>query len=139
MMCSDSAEYDEGFVCQKPASDLGRDVRVWVLGGKIVASILRVSTTDFRSNYCLGGSAQMYSLSAEEQGRVQKIIDLVTPLGADYYGVDFVFDNGRAIFNELEDAVGARMIYDLTDTDIIEMYIQYIKAIIGATCLQGEL
>ena len=74
----------------------------------------------------------MYSLSAEEQGRLQKIIDLVTPLGADYYGVDFVFDNGRAIFNELEDAVGARMIYDLTDTDIIEMYIQYIKSIIDA-------
>ena len=139
VMCSDSAEYDEGFVCQKPASDLGRDVRVWVLGGKIVASILRVSTTDFRSNYCLGGSAQMYSLSADEQGRVQKIIDLVTPLGAEYYGVDFVFDNGRAIFNELEDAVGARMIYDLTDTDIIEMYIQYIKTTIGFHCLQGEL
>ena len=31
------------------------------------------------------------------------------------------------IFNELEDTVGARMIYDKSDIDIIDMYIKYIK------------
>lgn len=130
VMCNDKAEYDENFVCQKPATDLGRDVRVWVLGGKIVASILRVSDADFRSNYCLGGRAEIYDLSKTETEQVQKIIDLVTPLGAHYYGVDFLFDNGRMIFNELEDAVGARMIYDKTDIDVIDMYIRYIKEIL---------
>ena len=45
----------------------------------------------------------------------------------DYYGIDFVFDNGKAVFNELEDAVGARMVYANTEIDIIGMYIDYIK------------
>lgn len=127
VMCRSAEEYDENQVCQKPASDLGKDVRVWVLGGEIVASILRVSDTDFRSNYCLGGRAELYNLSAEETAEVQKIIDLVSPLGAHYYGIDFVFNHGKAVFNELEDTVGARMVYDLTDIDIIDRYIEYIK------------
>lgn len=127
VMCRSAEEYDENQVCQMPASDLGKDVRVWVLGGEIVASILRVSDTDFRSNYCLGGRAELYELSTEETAEVQKIIDLVSPLGAHYYGIDFVFNHGKAVFNELEDTVGARMVYDLTDIDIIDRYIEYIK------------
>ena len=127
VMCRSAEEYDENQVCQMPAYDLGKDVRVWVLGGEIVASILRVSDTDFRSNYCLGGRAELYNLSAEETAEVQKIIDLVSPLGAHYYGIDFVFNHGKAVFNELEDTVGARMVYDLTDIDIIDRYIEYIK------------
>lgn len=127
VMCHSADEYDENQVCQKPASDLGRDLRVWVLGGEIVTSILRVSDTDFRSNYCLGGRAELYDLSTEERELVQKIIDLVSPFGAHYYGVDFVFNHGKAVFNEFEDTVGARMVYDLTDIDIIDRYIEYIK------------
>lgn len=128
VMCRSVEEYDENQVCQMPASDLGKDLRVWVLGGEIVTSILRVSDTDFRSNYCLGGRAELYNLSAEETAEVQKIIDLVSPLGAHYYGIDFVFNHGKAVFNELEDTVGARMVYDLTDIDIIDRYIEYIKS-----------
>lgn len=127
VMCYNTAEYDENKVCQKPASDLGRDVRVWVIGGEIVCAFLRVSDNDFRSNYCLGGRAEKYNLNEEEKNKVNRIIELVTPLGADYYGIDFVFNNGKAVFNELEDAVGARMIYANTDIDIIEMYVDYIN------------
>lgn len=125
VMCNSADDYDENMVCQQVATDIGRDVRVWVLGGKIIASILRKSDTDFRSNYCLGGLAEIYNLSADEQCLVQRIIDLVD---GDYFGVDFVFNNGKMVFNEIEDTVGARMIYDLTDIDIIAKYIDYIKA-----------
>lgn len=127
VMCYNTAEYDENKVCQKPASDLGRDVRVWVIGGEIVCAFLRVSDNDFRSNYCLGGRAEPYNLNEEEKSKVNRIIELVTPLKADYYGIDFVFNNGKAVFNELEDAVGARMVYANTDIDIIEMYVDYIN------------
>lgn len=124
VMCHSISEYDENMVCQRVATNLGKDVRVWVLGGKIVCSILRHSEIDFRSNYCLGGSAKLYDLSTDERKKVENIISLVK---GDYYGADFVFDNGKMVFNELEDTVGARMIYDLTDIDIIDMYIEYIK------------
>ena len=124
MMCTRRQEYDENFVCQKPASDLGRDLRVWMLGDEITAAVLRESSTDFRSNYCLGGSARVYELSLEEREKIKKITALVK---GDYYGVDFVFNNGKIVFNELEDTVGARMLYDKTQIDILHLYCEYIK------------
>lgn len=126
VMCYDEGDYDENMVCQKPANNLGRDVRIWVIGGSIQGAVLRSSDADFRSNYCLGGNAEIYPLSPSEQEKVKNIISLVN---GDYYGVDFVFNNGKMVFNELEDTVGARMLYDLTDMDIIDKYICYIKKI----------
>lgn len=123
-ICTCESEYDEGFVCQKLASDIGKDLRVWVLGGEIKASILRVSRSDFRSNYCLGGDALPYTLSDSETALIKKIIAL---LEGDYYGIDFVFNKGKIVFNEIEDTVGARMVYDKTDTDILKLYCEYIK------------
>lgn len=124
VMCNSASDYDSDFVCQMPASDLGKDVRVWVLGGEIICAILRSSDTDFRSNYCLGGRASIYDLSPDERALVNAVISLVD---GDYYGVDFVFNNGKMVFNEIEDTVGARMVYDLTNIDILDMYIDYIK------------
>lgn len=124
VLCHSEKDYDECFVCQKPASDLGKDLRVWVIGGKIITAILRVSRTDFRSNYCLGGEAVPYALSTNEETLVKKIISLVQ---GDYYGIDFVFDGGKIVFNEIEDTVGARMVYDKTDIDILKLYCDYIK------------
>lgn len=124
VMCEGADDYDENMVCQALASDLGKDLRVWVIGGEIIASILRESDTDFRSNYCLGGNARVYKLSTDEENKVKKIIAL---LNGDYYGIDFVFNNGKIVFNEIEDTVGARMIYDKTDIDILKIYIDYIK------------
>lgn len=126
VMCCSAAEFDEAMVCQKPASDLGRDLRVWVIGGEIITAVLRVSKTDFRSNYCLGGEAVPYILSRDETAQINRIISL---LNGDYYGMDFVFNNGKIVFNEIEDTVGARMVYDKTDIDIIKLYCDYIKRV----------
>ena len=118
---------EEGFVYQEPASDLGKDLRVWLIGGKIIAAILRVSKTDFRSNFCLGGKAVPYALSDEEKALIMKIASLID---YDYIGIDFVFNKGRIVFNEIEDAVGARMVYEKTDIDIISLYCEHIKKVL---------
>lgn len=115
---------DENLVYQMPASDLGKDLRVWMLGDKIIASILRKSETDFRSNFCLGGQAVPYSLSADEAALIKKIASLLT---YDYIGIDFVFNKGKIVFNEIEDSVGARMVYEKTDIDILKLYCEYIN------------
>ena len=88
------------------------------------AACLRRSATDFRSNYCLGGSAAVYPLSPAERAQVSNIAALVQ---ADYYAIDFVRHQGRWVFNELEDTVGARMLYDLTSLDPLADYCRYIQ------------
>lgn len=120
--------FEEGYVYQKPCDTLGKDLRVWVVGGKIVTAVLRESKKDFRSNFCLGGNATSYNMNKDETELVKKITDLVP---CDYVGIDFLFNNGQPVFNEIEDTVGARMVYTVSDIDIIRLYCQYIRNSMG--------
>lgn len=122
---SEKEEFEKGYVYQKPCNTLGKDLRVWVIGNKIITSILRESKTDFRSNFCLGGNAVLYTLSESEKKLIYKVISLVN---SDYIGIDFIFNENKLIFNEIEDTVGARMVYAKTNIDIIKIYCDYIKS-----------
>lgn len=112
------------YVIQQAASDLGRDVRVYMVGDKIAAAVLRTSQTDFRSNYCLGGSVKLYGLSVKERELVRRA---AAGLSIGMAGIDFIFHEGSMVFNEIEDMAGARGLYSLTDYDIVDEYIGYIQ------------
>ena len=112
-------------IIQKVASDIGRDLRVYVIGRRIVAAMLRTSPTDFRSNYCLGGRAEIYPLSNPEKAIIHRIIDL---FDFGLAGIDFVFHGGQLILNEIEDVVGSRMLYAKTDINIAAEYLDAIAA-----------
>lgn len=114
---------DVPFLIQQCCSDLGKDVRVYIIGNEIVAAVLRTSEHSFKSNFSLGGKVQLYDLNAEEIAMVKGIIK---KLPLDYAGIDFTFHNGKAVFNEIEDAVGARMLYQTSDLDIAKIYVEYI-------------
>ena len=47
-------------------------------------------------------------------------------LNSDYIGVDFIFNNNKWVVNEIEDPVGAWMIYDLTNIDLAKIIVDYI-------------
>ncbi len=117
------------FVVQKPVSDLGKDVRVYVCGGKIIQAMLRSSESDFRSNFCLGGKASCYTLNEEEISYVQKLQD---HFQFDFAGIDFIFDEGKAVFNEIEDVVGSRMLYSMTEIDIVSIYVDYLLSVLDS-------
>lgn len=110
-------------VLQEPVSDLGRDVRVYILGDRILAAMLRVSDTDFRSNFCLGGKAVPYTLSGKEIEMV-RAFQSALPFGL--AGIDFLFHEGKAVFNEIEDVVGCRMLYTHTEIRPVELYLDWI-------------
>ena len=105
------------------------DVRVYVLENRIIAAVLRTSD-DYRSNYSLGGRASVYTLSEEEKALVYKVISMI-PTKMDFVGIDFLLTDEGMIFNEIEDVVGTRMLYDKTGLDPAQMYIQYIFEIIN--------
>jgi len=110
-------------IIQRLSSDPGRDLRIYVLGGRIIASVMRSSETDFRANFKLGGKAELVEPPQDAESIVKKIIPELMP---DFIGIDFVFGDGKVYLNEIEDAVGTRMLYNLTDLDPARMYMEYI-------------
>lgn len=117
------SEHD--WLAQRLCPVVGKDLRVYVLGKKVIAAMLRTAREgELRSNYCLGGSATPYGLTHEERSHVQTIADA---LGDGYYGIDFMFDqDNRLLFNEVEDIVGSRMLYAHTSIDVVHEHLSYV-------------
>ncbi len=80
------------------SSSFGRDIRIQVVGGKIVASMLRTNSQDFRANITNGASMEAYQPTDEESEmalNVCKIIDV------DFAGVDILFGKEGPVFCEI--------------------------------------
>lgn len=111
------------FLAQEFCSSPGQDMRVYVLGEKIVCGVLRSSKNDFRSNFSLGGEACVCEVSPKQREIIEKLREA---LRFDLVGVDFILHNGEWVLNEIEDVVGTRMLYRCTDVDIIDLYMRHI-------------
>ena len=99
------------------------DLRLYVLGKEVIGAVIRKNKDDFRSNYSLGGSIKAYKPSKR---LIEIAIKVSTLLNADYIGVDFIKANNKWCINEIEDPVGARMLYKATNTDVVELLANYI-------------
>lgn len=109
---------------QEMSSNPGIDIRVFVMGKKILGAVKRYSSSNFKSNFSLGGNAQRYCLTEDEQSLVNRVINA---LDFDFVGIDFIMDsNNNLLFNEIEDVVGTRTFYQNYDTDIVNEYLGYI-------------
>lgn len=128
--CDEAQSVAEGlkgrdFLLQSMCDTPGRDLRVYVMGGEIVESVLRISA-GFKSNFSLGGAASPYKLSEKERDCVRRVLSSL-PTFCDFVGVDFLFHRGELCFNEIEDVVGTRMLYSAYGINAAEMYARYIE------------
>lgn len=119
----------EEYIVQKLCSEPGIDMRVYVLGGEILAAVLRQSETDFRSNFSLGGTVRLVDPPAEI---CEMVAALQTKFAFDFVGVDFIRDEGKWILNEIEDVVGSRMLYKTANIDVADLYLQHVAERIKA-------
>lgn len=119
------ASLSTDFVAQTVNVQLGKDLRVFIVGKEIIAAVLRENPADFRANFTLGGSARLYELNKKEQLTIEKIVD---HFDFGMVGIDFLiaFD-GNLLFNEIEDIVGSRTLSTLSDINIVRKYVTYIK------------
>lgn len=117
---------DNNVIYQIPATDKGRDIRVYVVGDMILTAMERKASNaenDFRANFSLGGTASEYALNEDEIKLVSKVTNYLKP---DFIGVDIIYNNGKPVVNEIEDAVGTRMLYKYTDIDPVREYLKWI-------------
>lgn len=102
-----------------------RDMRVYVVGTRIVAAVMRSSTDDFRANFSRGGEAKLIELTPSQKRTACRVIERFEFGMA---GIDFLFtDDGQMVLNEIEDVAGARMLYECApDIDIVGEYLKYV-------------
>ena len=111
------------YITQAVCSETGKDMRVYVLGNQILAGVLRTSTSDFRSNFSLGGSVERVPVPIEIQNLVERVCEKQP---VDFVGIDFIRHDGGWVLNEIEDVVGCRMLYQTSDLDVAKLYIRHV-------------
>lgn len=116
------------FLVQQPMV-FGWDMRVYMLGGKPYAAMLRTSDNDFRSNFSLGGDAQPYALDTPLLRLVEQTAALFSP---DFVGIDLLqHPDGGYVIGEIEDAVGCRMLYQHTKLNPVSDFAAYVAKEMG--------
>ena len=113
---------------QERIQSRSQDLRIYILGGEIYQGILRTGKGDFRSNFSRGGQVEAYELNDKQKQWIQAFIDAFPREWLGMIGMDFILtEDGRLVFNEVEEMVGCRMLYQCTSRDIVKDYICWLK------------
>lgn len=112
------------FLMQKfVSSSRGKDLRICVVGGEVVATMLRRNDKDFRSNITGGGTATWYEPTVEQK---QAAITACEELGLDFGGVDILFgDDGTPIVCEVNSNLYFRSVYECSGVDLSDLIIKH--------------
>ncbi len=118
-------------VQQRVVSGAGRDLRVYVVDGRIYAGVLRTAQNGgIVSNFKRGGRAELHPLTEEEASLAKQAIQRFENAGAHLWlaGVDLLYQDDRPVLGEVEDVVGSRMLYQVSELDIIDAFLCRLSA-----------
>lgn len=106
----------------------GRDIRLQVIGEKVVAAMIRTSLHDFRANVTAGGVMEPYTPNEREQ---RVAIAAAKALGADFAGVDLLFgENDEPIICEVNSNAHIRNLLDCTGIHVAYPIIDYVETVL---------
>ena len=102
------------------------DIRVFVVGNKIISAMERIPKDDWRANYSLGAEIKRFDLNADIENIVLKS---VKKIGADIVGVDVLIDkNNNPYILEMNITPQFRGIMNFAD--IPREILKYVEKII---------
>lgn len=102
----------------------GRDIRLQVVGDRVVGSMLRHSERDFRANITAGGAMEAYAPTAEE---IQLALDAARAVEADFAGVDLLFGEEGPLVCEVNSNAHFKNLMDCTGVDTAREILAYIR------------
>jgi len=106
----------------------GRDIRAYVVGDRVVASMMRQNANDFRSNIANGGTAEAYSVTKEQE---KLAVDAAKGLGLDFAGVDILLgENGEAILCEVNSNAQFAALTAATGINVTDSIFSHIKSVL---------
>ena len=110
------------------SSSYGKDVRVNVVGGKVVCAMLRYNENDFRSNISSGGKMKKIVLNSKQEELAVKVCSII---GLDFAGVDILFgENDQPILCEVNSNPHFKSSLECTGVDMSKEIIKYIKGVL---------
>lgn len=108
------------------ASSHGRDLRVWTVGDRAAACVLRHSSTSFLSNYSQGGSAEAYDAP---DAAMRLAVSAAQAVGLDFAGVDLLFtEDGHFTVCEVNGNAGFRTLSATGGCNIIQIFMEYLAS-----------
>ena len=103
----------------------GSDIRCFVVGDKVVASMKRQGKEgEFRSNIHRGGSANQIKITPEERSTAVRAAKI---MGLNVCGVDILRSNHGPVVMEVNSSPGLQGIENITSKDIATQIIQFIE------------
>lgn len=114
------------FIMQEAiSSSFGRDIRVNIIGDKIIGAMKRQSQGDFRANITLGGKASPWKLSDKQSNVALKAHQA---LGLDFSGVDLLLDeDNNPLLCEVNSNVNFLSFEKATGINYGKKILEYIK------------
>lgn len=111
------------------AESFGRDLRLNVVGGRVVASMLRFNEHgDFRANISNGGSMLPHAPTAEEE---RIALAAAEKLSLDFCGVDLLFGRDGPLLCEVNSNAHFKSIYDCTGVNAADEIMAHIVRTVG--------
>ena len=111
-------------------SSRGRDLRVFVIGGRPVACVERRSHDEsFKANHSRGGSVRPFPMSPEIEWLA---VETARLLDLEIAGVDLLFDGDHYCVCEANSAPGFASIEDCTDIDLASLILDHMRIRLGA-------
>jgi ribosomal protein S6--L-glutamate ligase len=103
----------------------GSDIRCFVIGDKVVASMMRKGKEgDFRSNLHRGGTATLVKITPEERSTA---VRSAKAMGLNVAGVDLLRSNHGPVVMEVNSSPGLEGIEAATRKDVAGMIIEFIE------------
>lgn len=101
----------------------GKDLRVNVVGGKVVACIKRSNDNDFRSNIAGGGRAESFEPTKAQEEVALKAAKAV---GADWCGVDVLLNDGEPMVIEVNSNMHFAGTYSATGVNVADHMAEHV-------------
>lgn len=104
----------------------GEDIRCFVIGNKVVASMIRRGKEgDFRSNLHRGGSAETVKISPKER---ETAVKACAAVGLNVAGVDMLRSNDGPVVMEVNSSPGLEGLENATNIDVAGKIIEFIES-----------
>lgn len=107
----------------------GQDIRVFLIGGKIVGCMRRVAKSgDFKANFSQGGSVESYTMTPELERLALEVTHL---FNLDIIGIDFLIDKDGYQICEANSSPGFNGLERVVGVGIAEQILDYIAVKVG--------